>query len=289
MEFQQTAWDPRAIDGSVRQLDTASPDEHGCEATEFVHEGFEAMVLTACQEVQKWCRGAEKVTLVGHSLGGASAMLTADALMAQGEVASITLVTAGCPAVGNAAFASRWESHVSPRLRQELHLVHGEDVVPRLPPKGILPGYEHTAPGHWLIQDDGSSPQRLTPDSLDSTLLEDLDDIMLSTGIVDHYIQRYEEALGARFQCLDVGKASTAVNLLQVTTAYETVAAPAYTTAMAAPAYTTAMAAPAYTTGTAYSTGLVGGTTAMAAPGYTTGLVGGTSSLATGYTGANIL
>ena len=78
-----------------------------------------------------------KLILAGHSLGGATATLIAEALWDSGNK-NIGLVTAGSPRPGG--------RRLRKRIKDLCHLrfVHGDDIVPGTPP--WLAGYVHTHP-----------------------------------------------------------------------------------------------------------------------------------------------
>ncbi|KAF9466209.1 lipase [Collybia nuda] len=108
-----------------------------------VHNGFRdaqarsaAAVLAAVQSAMSK-NGATKVTIVGHSLGGAIALITSVYLPLH-LPASTTFqtFTYGMPRVGNQAFADYVDSH--------LHLAHvnnQDDIVPIVP--GRFLGFHH--------------------------------------------------------------------------------------------------------------------------------------------------
>lgn len=118
-----------------------------------VHEGFRnthsrsaSGVLSAVQTaISKF--GAKKVTITGHSLGGAIALL--DAVFLPLHVSGVTFktVTYGMPRVGNPAFANWVDSHVTSLT----HVNNKEDIVPILP--GRFLGYAHPS-GEVHIMDN---------------------------------------------------------------------------------------------------------------------------------------
>ena len=81
-----------------------------------------------------------KLVIAGHSLGGATATLIADALWEAGNT-NIGLVTAGSPRPGGRKLRRRIKD------MEHLRFVHGDDIVPGTPP--WLAGYVHT---HKKIQ-----------------------------------------------------------------------------------------------------------------------------------------
>lgn len=115
-------------------------------------------------------RGEEvSVTVTGHSLGAALAVLVADELAGGGVAgragAPVAVFSFGGPRVGNRAFASRVEA----RGARVLRVVNAHDVVPRFPPP--LPGYADV--GRELRLDSRASPY-LRPDA-DAACCHDLE------------------------------------------------------------------------------------------------------------------
>ncbi|KAI0741326.1 alpha/beta-hydrolase [Daedaleopsis nitida] len=133
-----------------------------------VHMGFAAThsrsapdVLAAVQTALS-DNGAEKVTVVGHSLGAAIALLDTVFLQLQlPNTTSVRAVVYGMPRVGNQAFAN----YVDALPTSITHINNKQDPVPILPP--ILLGFRHPSgeihidkSGNWLAcpgQDNPSS------------------------------------------------------------------------------------------------------------------------------------
>ncbi|KAF9465013.1 alpha/beta-hydrolase [Collybia nuda] len=116
----------------------------GVSASVRVHDGFRnAHALTAPRilaEVKNLMasKGTNRVTVIGHSLGGALAQL--DALYFSLNLPAGTLIKAmtyGVPRVGNAAFASLLDSKI-PDLKR---INNRKDLVPIIP--GRFLGYGH--------------------------------------------------------------------------------------------------------------------------------------------------
>ncbi|CAO2199960.1 unnamed protein product [Urochloa humidicola] len=105
------------------------------------------------------------ITVTGHSLGAALAVLIADEL-AGGVAAStpVAVFSFGGPRVGNGAFASRVEA----RGARVLRVVNAHDVVPR-----FLPGWCYADVGPELRLDSRASPF-LRPDA-DAACCHDLE------------------------------------------------------------------------------------------------------------------
>ena len=104
-----------------------------------------------------------KLVLAGHSLGGATATLIAEALWDSGNK-NIALVTAGSPRPGGRRLRRRIKD------LEHLRFVHGNDIVPGTPP--WLAGYVHT---HAVIR---------LPDAKDTRF----------DGVADHNMGDYYDA-----------------------------------------------------------------------------------------------
>jgi len=92
---------------------------------------------------------ADSVTVVGHSAGGAVALLDAVFLSAQPSVdVAINAITFGMPRVGNQAFAD----FVDRRIRI-VRVINKEDFIPTLP--SLRSGYRHSS-GEIRIQESGA-------------------------------------------------------------------------------------------------------------------------------------
>ncbi|KAG8965996.1 hypothetical protein FRC05_002916 [Tulasnella sp. 425] len=118
----------------------------GISSSIMVHGGFQdtfkrsaSSILTAVKTVMA-AKSSSKVTLVGHSLGGALALL--DSVYLKIQIPSITIktVTLGGPRVGNPAFADYLKSFDLTRITHEL------DLVPIVPGRGL--GFAHPQ-GMW--------------------------------------------------------------------------------------------------------------------------------------------
>jgi len=119
-----------------------------------VHDGFKdaqartaAQVLSAVQQGMSLYK-TNKVTVVGHSLGAAIALLDSVYLplhLPSGTV--FKMIGYGLPRVGNQAFASYVDAHLD-----LTHINNKEDPVPILP--GRFLGYHHPS-GEVHIQDSG--------------------------------------------------------------------------------------------------------------------------------------
>ena len=94
--------------------------------------------------------GASSVTVVGHSLGAALALLDGVYLHLQLPSASVRVVGYGMPRVGNQDFANWVDSNLS---GQVTHVNNEEDPIPILP--GMSLGFVHPS-GEVHITDSGT-------------------------------------------------------------------------------------------------------------------------------------
>ncbi|PKA47645.1 Phospholipase A1-Ibeta2, chloroplastic [Apostasia shenzhenica] len=131
-----------------------------------------AAVVDEVRRLVEQYRGEElSITVTGHSLGAALALLVADDLSAEIESAPpISVVSFGGPRVGNRGFAERVER----RGVKVLRVVNANDMVTRVPgvmPAGgggggwrshVLEGYAHVGAELWV--DNRASPY-LRPDA----------------------------------------------------------------------------------------------------------------------------
>ncbi|KAG0582585.1 hypothetical protein M758_3G071600 [Ceratodon purpureus] len=124
-----------------------------------VHRGFYAayhnttlreQVVTAVQRIQQ-DRSELRVTITGHSMGGAMAAFCALDLTANYGVKDIEVYTFGQPRLGNAAFAAFYIATVPRTIR----VTHEHDLVVHLPPYYPRMGqktYHHFPNEVWLIK-----------------------------------------------------------------------------------------------------------------------------------------
>ncbi|KAG8951887.1 hypothetical protein FRC04_005579 [Tulasnella sp. 424] len=113
----------------------------GISSSVMVHGGFQDTFKRAASPILKAvktvmaAKSSSKVTIVGHSLGGALALL--DSIYLKIQIPSITTktITLGGPRVGNPAFANYLKSFDITRL------THSQDPIPIVP--GRLMGFAH--------------------------------------------------------------------------------------------------------------------------------------------------
>lgn len=77
---------------------------------------------------------SRKIFITGHSLGGALAVGFADELSRQNICNVEAVYTYGMPRTGNSAFAASYDQRLGQRTYR---FVHGDDVVPMVPPAGF--------------------------------------------------------------------------------------------------------------------------------------------------------
>ncbi|RKP39785.1 Alpha/Beta hydrolase protein [Dimargaris cristalligena] len=122
-----------------------------------VHEGFvesmlkgvDAAIDTLKQQVASY--PDYQIKIVGHSLGGAHAVLAATHISASVPqwVSKLRVFTYGEPRVGNIKFAQYYDSLNIPTRR----VVNKNDMVPQIPPKTL--GYAHHGSEVWIRPSDG--------------------------------------------------------------------------------------------------------------------------------------
>ena len=141
-----------------------------------IHEGFGRafdLVKSHLVEAIEMARSMGKpLVLAGHSLGGALAVLAAEYSARVAGHAPEVVYTFGCPRVGDANFAGSFRdlglSSVTYRL------VHGADLVPRVPPTGL--SYVHVGRllhcGSWSRFADAGPPSVAECDEPDIALAD---------------------------------------------------------------------------------------------------------------------
>lgn len=97
-----------------------------------VHRGFHRAYIAVRDKIYHYIstHAQSHITLTGHSLGGAIAILFAHDLAKHlAGFRSLDVITFGAPKVGNGAFMREYSRLVP----QGQHYVNGSDIVPRLP------------------------------------------------------------------------------------------------------------------------------------------------------------
>jgi predicted lipase len=115
-----------------------------------LHASTVPAILSAVQNTLS-TKGLSTVTIVGHSLGAALALLNGVFLSLQlPENVTVKVTSYGMPRVGNQAFADFVDSKLSGRVT---HVNNQEDPVPVVP--GEFLGFHHPS-GEIHIQDSGA-------------------------------------------------------------------------------------------------------------------------------------
>lgn len=115
------------------------------------HQANTASTILSAVQTTLSKLGASSVTVVGHSLGGALALLDGIYLRLNlGQNVSVRVVTYGMPRVGNQAFANFIDSELSGLVT---HVNNREDPIPTVP--GMFSGFHHPS-GEIHIQDSGT-------------------------------------------------------------------------------------------------------------------------------------
>lgn len=103
-----------------------------------VHRGFLENYKSIRQTIHKMIpHNSCKITVTGHSLGAALAVLCAIDLQYNFENHDIEVYLFGCPRVGNAAFAKSYNK----RIFKTLRVSNGNDIVTKIPP--AIFGFRH--------------------------------------------------------------------------------------------------------------------------------------------------
>jgi predicted lipase len=115
-----------------------------------MHASTASAILSAVQNTLS-AQGLSSVTVVGHSLGGALALLDGVLFSLQlPEDVTVKVISYGMPRVGNQAFANFVDSRLSGRVT---HVNNQEDPVPIVP--GRFLGFHHPS-GEIHILDSGA-------------------------------------------------------------------------------------------------------------------------------------
>ena len=139
-----------------------------------VHEGFQAGVQAVWRrQLAGLIDGAGEIYFTGHSLGGALGVAAAhEAGKAAVKIRGV--YTMGMPRVGTVEFAQAYNNaSVGPESslgQRTFRLVHGDDVVPHVPPALAPSGYRHV--GRLLSCPPGGS---FAPGNLGPATIEEVD------------------------------------------------------------------------------------------------------------------
>lgn len=99
----------------------------------FMHSGFVKSYFSARDDIHEYIRNNHKphVTVTGHSLGGALAILCVVDIQYNfaDQLSSLKAYTFGSPKVGNHQFRLSYNQ----RVANSYHFVHGMDIIPSLP------------------------------------------------------------------------------------------------------------------------------------------------------------
>lgn len=158
---------------------TVSADRYIPGGSGRIHAGFAEAFAVVWPTVEARVRdfaanGGSSIWITGHSLGGALALLVAAAIGSNhsGDGASrlAGLYTCGQPRVGDKAFVDAAAARVGGRY---FRIVHGNDIVPHLPPEflaprwlkraadGDQPDYAHGGTLYYLPADTGEPTNSL--------------------------------------------------------------------------------------------------------------------------------
>lgn len=110
-----------------------------------VHRGFWGAVNAVWPQIQEalaeYRTNNQTIWIGGHSLGGALALLAAARLQLQEKTPVQGLYTFGQPRAGNYSFANAFDEAFKERATR---FVNNNDIVPHVPPPGLILRYWHT-------------------------------------------------------------------------------------------------------------------------------------------------
>ncbi|KAF9518115.1 hypothetical protein BS47DRAFT_375650 [Hydnum rufescens UP504] len=158
----------------------------GVPSTLEAHQGFliaqsrpAAAVLSAVKAASA-ATGSKHVYIVGHSLGGAIALL--DAVYLPLHLPGFTFSTSvfGLPRVGNPAFADYVDAHVT----NFAHITNKLDPIPILPPRSL--GYAHPSNEKHIVTTGTADGDWYACDGHDNTSVD------CSTGAVPDILASHE-------------------------------------------------------------------------------------------------
>jgi len=159
-----------------------------------VHLGFYQRLHRSRISTQLLELGPQECRIVGHSMGGAIGVLLAAELVHHPGVPTpkCTVITFGCPRVGNEAFSQGFNELPSVR---HWRVQNGMDPITRVPPAGYDPlDFRHTGHHIWLTLGAGThskatseteSPKFTNGNSNHSNFSTNSIDFILSTTSID--------------------------------------------------------------------------------------------------------
>lgn len=113
-----------------------------------IHAGFLHTFHMACDDLVMQCLAADRLTIVGHSMGGALACMAAYVLVTEYRMPleRVKVVTLGTPRMGNGTWARMYRDAVP----QTWRIATAADPITRLPPPW---GWRHVGEGIRLRTD----------------------------------------------------------------------------------------------------------------------------------------
>jgi len=162
----------------------------GCQ----VHEGFYRLQDSVAADVRAEVTNlltqfpGYQVAITGHSLGGATAALTALDLMEAGIVGpdNLHLITFGAPKVGNQA----WAEQIEAKLPNAVRVVHDRDVVPHVPLTNVLPYSQY---GQEIFENAEGNLEVCHTDTNSPTCSEKYD--LLDCDLADHTVYLQQDTI----------------------------------------------------------------------------------------------
>lgn len=131
---ERKEFDQQIIKGEiVSQREKIYPYLTGNESGSLMHRGFVKAYFSVRDDIHEYIKqnNVSNITITGHSLGGALAILCAVDVQYNfnDQLASIETYTFGAPKVGNKEFCQSYNQ----RIPKSYHFIHGMDIVPELP------------------------------------------------------------------------------------------------------------------------------------------------------------
>ncbi|MBW4469893.1 MAG: lipase family protein [Stenomitos rutilans HA7619-LM2] len=134
-DFQQAVIEQQIVQNRAQVYPYAAKSSSGAK----MHQGFVDAYFSVREQIHTYLRDhpTTRVTVTGHSLGGALATLCAVDVQYNFSSIAIELYTFGAPRVGNSGFCKSFNERVPKSYR----FIYGMDIVPALPRP--WQGYSH--------------------------------------------------------------------------------------------------------------------------------------------------
>jgi triacylglycerol lipase len=164
-----------------------------------LHSGFQDAVETVWPTIKTVIANRpdseQSLFFTGHSMGGALALIAAERAMRELNAKATAVYTFGGPRTGGSAF---FDSYTPPLGNSTFRLVHGNDVVPTVPP-ALADGFRHVGralqcptDGRFDQQTTIMAPEENKPDFIESFFQNGLAELRSFTPahLIDGVAQR---------------------------------------------------------------------------------------------------